>query len=92
MLPFKKGKDDCVNLSTNFKIRLSFFLLQIDDIKSDFAAKGDKDETEINEKIVSVEKFSDSCMSEINDMFAKVDDRRRVSLRYFPFDITFLYF
>ncbi|OXA45759.1 E3 ubiquitin-protein ligase CHIP [Folsomia candida] len=50
---------------------------QIDEFKAQQAAKGDSDETELNAKIASVEKFSDNCMNEMNNLFAKVDDRRR---------------
>lgn len=37
-------------------------------------------ESELNEKIASIEKFSDNCMTEMNGIFAKVDDRRRVRI------------
>jgi hypothetical protein len=49
------------------------------ELSSQFVKQGDTtDETDLNEKIASIEKFSDSCMSEMNGIFAKVDERRMV--------------
>jgi len=43
------------------------------------------DNEDLNKSMVKLEKFSDSCIGELNNLFAKVDERRRVSF------VTILY-
>jgi len=50
---------------------------QIDHLKSETTVKDEIDEEELNTKIAAIETFSDTCMSDLNNIFAKVDDRRR---------------
>lgn len=52
------------------------FYQKIDQIRVTSGAKGDTPET--NDRIASVERYSDNCMAELNNLFAKVDERRRV--------------
>jgi len=50
---------------------------QIDHLKGQTTVKDEIDEDELNTKIAAIETFSDTCMSDLNNVFAKVDDRRR---------------